>query len=135
VWFCLLLGLVFAGLSLPLDGWAPLVHLLGQGAPPSVLLGATVAIGSCTHIAGDGCTDFGISPFAPVLKLGGRRFPRLALLPEPFRFKVSKFVEDKIVSPICGVLAVLCAMATFVGPERVVGAIAGLGEGLWRVFA
>lgn len=133
IWCAGLTGLAWWAVLAPVQALEAFAPLFGA-QPVAALAGQAVAIGMLTHIGGDGCTDFGISPVAPVWKVNGRRYPRMGL-PEPVRFKVNKWVETAFITPVCAALALYAVAGAFFGPERVLYALWGLIEGLWHVIA
>jgi hypothetical protein len=115
-----------AAVHVPWDALAPVfgaVHL-------PVLLGCTTAAGMIAHIGGDACTDFGVAPFAPLLKVQGRRYPHMGLW-EPMRFKVNKSVETWVVAPLMSLLAVYAIAGALLGPEHVLVAAGDFISGIW----
>lgn len=94
------------------------------------LLAETAVIGTFGHVLGDCCTDYACAPFAPVWRWDGRRYVEMGLW-EPMRFKVSKWVEDAIVTPLCGVACVAAILGAFGGLSAV---LHGLGR-FWAALA
>lgn len=133
VWCAGLTGVAWWGAAAPWSIWAPLAPLFGSASFP-VLLGETTCMGMLTHVAGDGCTDFGVSPFAPLISWKGRRYPRLGIW-EPLRFKVSKSVEKIIILPLCSALVVYAVAGAFLGPLRVGSSLWTLVSSLWSRLA
>lgn len=133
VWFSLAFGLLWWLVLAVLGIWVPwnVAAALFGGADVPLVIGASMALGCLAHIAGDGCTDFGISPFAPVLLIDGRRYPRLALLPEPLRFKVNKKVELWLIAPLCSGLVGYSVLAALFGPVAVLVTAWQLLSALW----
>lgn len=102
----------------------------GADQPVPMLIGETVALGMIAHVLGDGCTDFGVAPFAPVLKWRGYRYVEMGLW-TPLRFKVSKDPEKYLITPLILALAGWAIVGAFVGPWTT-GAAWGLALGfLW----
>lgn len=85
------------------------------------LLSVTAVVGVLGHILGDGCTDYGVAPFAPLLRWNGRRYVEMGLW-TPLRFKVSEWVETAIVTPL----------SLVAGAVSIAGAF-GVLDGLWGV--
>jgi membrane-bound metal-dependent hydrolase YbcI (DUF457 family) len=133
VWCAGLVGLVWWAALAPWDVWTPLAPIFGA-APVPVLVGEAVALGMVAHIVGDGCTDFGVAPLAPVWKWRGRRYVRMGLW-EPLRFKVSKSVETLLVAPVCGALVAYSVAGAFLGPQHVVSSLWAFGTDLWSRLA
>lgn len=129
IWCALLGGLVWWAALEPWSIWFGLAPMFGA-TPVPVLVGETVALGMIAHVGGDACTDFGVSPLAPVLKWKGRRYPRMGLW-EPLRFKVNKWVEKHIITWLCSVLVVLSMVAAFSGPGRMLQGLGELVGDLW----
>lgn len=106
LWFALGTGAA-VWLSVPIIGgilgpwfrWLDVVGIFGTDDLRG-LLAATAVVGTFGHVLGDCCTDFACAPFAPLVRWNGRRYVEMGLW-EPMRFKVSKWVEEAIVTPIC----------------------------------
>jgi membrane-bound metal-dependent hydrolase YbcI (DUF457 family) len=135
VWCAGLTGLAWWAAAAPwIDLWSTYTPIFGTPDFP-VLLGATLALGMLTHIGGDACTDFGVSPFAPLIKVNGRRYPRLALLPEPLRFKVNKSVELILIAPLCVALAGYSVLGAVFGAQNVLEGVVTLVGRVWSSLA
>jgi hypothetical protein len=101
---------------------------------PAGLIALAITGGMIFHILGDGCTDFGVAPFAPLIKVAGRRYWHAGLW-EPIRFKVSHAVEKMVIAPLIGVAASWAVAGAFIGPDRVLQAIGDTGSALWSALA
>jgi membrane-bound metal-dependent hydrolase YbcI (DUF457 family) len=138
LWCALITGALWCALLLVVGTWHPglwsSMHPMFGVQEFPVLFGETVVLGMCTHVCGDGCTDYGISPFAPLIKVGDRRYPRLGLLPELLRFKVSQRVEKTLIAPLCVLWALMAVPAAFLGPERVLGALGRTATSIWSIW-
>lgn len=156
VWCALITGCIWFGIFAALGAWRPgmwpaLHPLLGTDGAP-LLLAETMALGMISHIGGDGCTDFGVSPWAPVIRWperntvgpaeipwfpkawAGRRYPRMGLW-EPMRFKVNHGVEKVIIAPTLGVCAALSVIGAFISPGVVATVLGRAVTRLWVAFA
>lgn len=129
VWFALLCGLAWWLLLAPWPIWSGLAPWFGTDDVP-LLVAEAFATGALAHILGDGCTDFGVSPWAPLIKWKGRRYPRMGLW-EPLRFKVNKKVELLLIAPLCTVLAAYSVLGAFFGPVCVLEALGALVARIW----
>lgn len=117
----------------PLGAPGAMVRVFGT-VHPAGLIALAIFGGMIFHIMGDGCTDFGVAPFAPLVKVQGRRYWHAGLW-EPIRFKVSHAVEKKAITPLMGLLASWAIAGAFVGPDNVLQAGIDVVAGVWRATA
>lgn len=115
-----------AGFAVPLviDGLAP-VEALAAMQP---WLGPAVTLGMLVHLAGDDVTVTGLPLLAPFVKLHGKRWHDIHLLPEGFRLHTGRKVENLLVFPAF-IVAAIAAVAAFPGVSDL---LAGID---WHTFA
>lgn len=112
--------------TLPGLSSAPWEVIFGTRHVIELLVGTTF-YGVLGHILGDSCTDYCTAPLGPFVKIRGRRYYPMSLVPEPFRFKVNHWVEDGPVTWACWTSAVAASL----GALGWLVPILGMVQGLW----
>jgi membrane-bound metal-dependent hydrolase YbcI (DUF457 family) len=75
----------------------------------AVFVAVALFLGQLTHSLGDGCTEYGVPLLWPV-RINGRSWCRLFVLPLPLRFKTGGVAERYVTVVLAGLVGVLALL-------------------------